>query len=119
MTDEQHLIQTRLLNCGVKLVTGHTLERFDGTSATLTCIHTGRGQTLTCESLLLVTMRTPNDALYHQLVKQGGGRNISRIGDCHVPGAIVHAIYAGHRFARELDTPSQPDASLRRERVIV
>jgi len=118
MTDEQHFIQARLMNCGVKLVTGHALERFEAKAATLTCVHTNRSQTIACESLLLVTMRRPNDALYHQLVERGTD-SISCIGDCDVPGAIAHAVYAGHRFARELDTTQQADVPLRRERVIV
>ena len=29
--------------------------------------------------------------------------SVARIGDCEAPGAIVHATYAGHRYARELD----------------
>jgi hypothetical protein len=28
---------------------------------------------------------------------------VTRIGDAAAPGAIVHAVYSGHRFARELD----------------
>jgi dimethylamine/trimethylamine dehydrogenase len=28
---------------------------------------------------------------------------VTRIGDALAPGAIVHAVYSGHRFARELD----------------
>jgi len=28
---------------------------------------------------------------------------VTRIGDALAPGALVHAIYSGHRYARELD----------------
>jgi len=35
-------------------------------------------------------------------------KSVTRIGDCLAPGAIVHATYAGHRYALELDTaPSE------------
>ncbi len=30
------------------------------------------------------------------------------IGDCLAPATIAHAVYAGHRFARELDA-AEPD----------
>ena len=41
-------------------------------------------------------------------------KSVTRIGDRLAPGAIVHATYAGHRYALELDTaPSEP--VLRRE----
>ena len=29
---------------------------------------------------------------------------MDRIGDALAPGAIVHAVHSGHRYARELDT---------------
>ena len=33
-----------------------------------------------------------------------GIKSITRIGDCNAPAAIVHATYAGYRYAQELDT---------------
>jgi dimethylamine/trimethylamine dehydrogenase len=33
-----------------------------------------------------------------------GIRSVKRIGDALAPGAIVHAVYSGHRYAEELDT---------------
>jgi dimethylamine/trimethylamine dehydrogenase len=32
------------------------------------------------------------------------------IGDACAPGPIAYAVYAGHRYARELDTPDIGDA---------
>jgi len=32
-----------------------------------------------------------------------GIRSVTRIGDALAPGAIVHAVYSGHRYAEELD----------------
>jgi dimethylamine/trimethylamine dehydrogenase len=57
----------------------------------------------------------PRDDLYQALMARGpdlknaGIVNISRIGDAFAPGAIVHAVYSGHRYAREFDT--QPGAA--------
>jgi dimethylamine/trimethylamine dehydrogenase len=42
------------------------------------------------------------------------------IGDCDVPGAIVHATYAGHRAAREFGETIDPDQfPFKRELVFV
>jgi len=38
---------------------------------------------------------------------------VTRIGDALAPGAIVHAVYSGHRYAEELDADA---ASLRYRR---
>ena len=35
--------------------------------------------------------------------RAAGIRSVTRIGDALAPGAIVHAVYSGHRYARELD----------------
>ena len=47
-----------------------------------------------------------------------GIKSVTRIGDCFVPGAIVHAVYGGHRFARSLDETPSGDVPFRRERVV-
>jgi dimethylamine/trimethylamine dehydrogenase len=39
-----------------------------------------------------------------------GVERVSALGDALAPGMIVHAIYAGHRYARELDMVIDPDA---------
>jgi dimethylamine/trimethylamine dehydrogenase len=56
-----------------------------------------------------VTSRLPNEALYLDLMaapeklKDAGIKSVTRIGDCLAPGFIAHAVYHGHRYARELD----------------
>ncbi len=42
--------------------------------------------------------------------------SVMRIGDCNVPASIAAAIYAGHRYARELDAPSLGEVPFKRER---
>jgi dimethylamine/trimethylamine dehydrogenase len=49
----------------------------------------------------MVTGRVPTDALYHALCER---IQIARIGDCSAPGTIAAAVYAGHRYAQELDS---------------
>jgi dimethylamine/trimethylamine dehydrogenase len=33
-----------------------------------------------------------------------GIKSVKSIGDCRVPGAIAHAVYAGHECARTIDS---------------
>mgnify|MGYP000125560968 CR=1 FL=1 len=34
-----------------------------------------------------------------------GAGTLRRIGDCEAPGIVAAAVYAGHRYAREIDDP--------------
>ncbi|MBP6310343.1 MAG: hypothetical protein KA350_06705, partial [Arenimonas sp.] len=51
----------------------------------------------------------PNDGLYQSLVTlesqwlDAGIQSVQCIGDALAPGLIAHAVYAGHRFAREFE----------------
>ncbi len=66
-------------------------------------------QRLPCRSLVIVGARFANDVLHAALsaraddLKRAGIDSVTRIGDALAPGAIVHAVYSGHRYARELD----------------
>ena len=68
-------------------------------------------------------MRTPKDELYHEiermLVDHDGPRpqSVTRIGDCLAPSIIAAAVYAGHRYARELDTDVDHDNRMKYDRV--
>lgn len=111
-TMEQERIQSRLLNLGVRLVLSHRLDAIHERSVAISCTYTGRGQALPAASVLLVTARTPDDSLYEQLMSReaefsaAGLVSLTRIGDCLAPSTIAAAVYAGHRFAREFETPS-------------
>ncbi|MBT6205866.1 MAG: FAD-dependent oxidoreductase [Alphaproteobacteria bacterium] len=116
MTNEQHFVQARLLEAGVSILANRMLARAQAGAIGLGCIFTGTISEQACDSLILVTARQPEDSLYQALAADGTA-NLSRIGDCEVPGAIVHAVHAGHRFARELDAVIDPDMPFRRDRV--
>jgi dimethylamine/trimethylamine dehydrogenase len=115
--------QTKLMDMGVDLVVAHNLSAYDGRSATLACAYTGRGKPLEAEALLLVTARTPDDALYLALSErtgigeEGAPRSVKRIGDCEAPAIIAAAVYSGHRYARELDGTVDRDSPLKHDRV--
>jgi dimethylamine/trimethylamine dehydrogenase len=98
-------------------VTGRILARAQPGGVELTGVYGEAAIAVACDSLVLVTARSSEDSLYRELAARGTP-NLHRIGDCEVPGAIVHAIHAGHRFARELDAAVDPDMPFRRERVV-
>jgi dimethylamine/trimethylamine dehydrogenase len=109
MTNELPLVHRALLKAGVAI---HTLQRvtsFDSACVTLTDVYGVAERRLACRSLILVGMREPKDELYRALLARepefarAGIASVSRIGDALAPGAIVHAVHSGHRYAREFD----------------
>ena len=121
MTDEQDFIQAKLLELGLETLFTHSLSAVGGQALTLDCIYTGRSRTLGYGTLVLVTGRLPERALYDALMadpaalEEAGIRSVTRVGDCLVPSSIADAVHAGHRFARELEEPESVK-SPRRER---
>ena len=109
-TLEHERIARRLHESGVEMLTHHEVRTLGAGEAVLRHVLTGRERTVRAASVVPVTARLPLDALYHQLMegpdalRESGILSVTRIGDCLAPGAIVHATFAGHRYARELDT---------------
>jgi dimethylamine/trimethylamine dehydrogenase len=109
MTNELPLVHRALGKAGVPI---HTLQRvsaFDGSAVTLADVYTGTEKRLACRSLVIVGVRKPQDELYYALQSKGsqlhaaGIASVTRIGDSLAPGAIVHAVHSGHKYARGLD----------------
>ncbi|MBC8267860.1 MAG: FAD-dependent oxidoreductase [Rhodospirillaceae bacterium] len=121
-TVEQERTQGKLIDLGVDIVTAHGLEAFDGKEAMIRCVYSGREKSITADALVMVTARLPNDGLYRSLLERmdsgadGVPQTLQKIGDCDAPAIIAAAVYAGHRYARELeDTTRQPP---RRDRFV-
>ena len=110
MTNELPLVHRALGNAGVPIHTLHRVKAFDGATVTLADVYSGKEKDLACRSLVIVGMRKPRDELYHALLareselKDAGIVSVARIGDSLAPGAIVHAVHGGHRYAREFDS---------------
>src|SRR5262249_44192562 len=66
-TLEQAAIQRRLLELEVTLQTGKTLVALDRDHVELACVFTKRAERIAAGSVVLVTMQSPDDALYHAL----------------------------------------------------
>ncbi len=125
MTSERRRVRTHLMKLGIETIVSHSLTSFDGETAKLCCEYSGGAKLLPVSSLVMVTQRTPNDGLYHDILATVNGKiddlpfTLKRIGDCEAPAIIAAAIYAGHRYARELDTVVDLDEPLKHDRVDV
>jgi dimethylamine/trimethylamine dehydrogenase len=114
-TLEQERIERRLVGLGVELLPRHRLVAVHDGEVELVGSPEGR-HVRRPGTLVPVTMRLPEDALYHALaagparLAAAGVRSVRRIGDCFGPSTIAAAVYEGHRYARELDTAVDPDA---------
>ncbi|MEX0808037.1 MAG: FAD-dependent oxidoreductase [Dongiaceae bacterium] len=123
-TLEMEHIQKRLMKIGVELVCKHNLVGFAGGQAVLQCIYTGKRTERACASLVSVTMRLPDELLALALnadqaaLGRAGIKSVTAIGDCLAPATIAAAVYAGHRYARELDAPRDGEVAFRRELVL-
>jgi len=113
-------IQKRLRDLDVEIVAAHNLVEFDGERATLVDVWSGRTRERDYGSVLSITSRLPNDGLYRDLAAREGDwgpagiKSVHLVGDALAPGAIVHAVYSGHRFARELGETTTPAPAFRR-----
>jgi dimethylamine/trimethylamine dehydrogenase len=125
MTAERWRIRTHLMEMGVEIVTAHAVTAFDGAEALLDCAYTGRQRRLAVEAAVLVTQRAPVDGLYRDLLAMGDGEGgglpftLARIGDAEAPAIIAAAVYAGHRYARELDEVVDRDVPMKHDRPLV
>ena len=122
---EQEHIQSNLVRLGVQIVTGHSLTRIDAGGVRVEGVYGEGEKSLECASVVMVTSRLPNDALYYALresperLADAGIESVKRIGDALAPGLIAAAVWSGHRFARELDAPPAGDVPFKRELVVV
>jgi dimethylamine/trimethylamine dehydrogenase len=111
MTNEQPQVHRALARAAVALHTLSRVDAFDGATAIVRNQFTDSETRLPCRSLLIVGLRRPNDGLYQALAARGDDlasaniASVSCIGDASAPGAIVHAVHSGHRYARALDMP--------------
>ncbi|MBE9477123.1 MAG: FAD-dependent oxidoreductase [Proteobacteria bacterium] len=124
-TSERWRVRTHLMKLGVKIIVSHNLTTFDGKTANLACEYSGTALPLPVSSVVMVTQRTPNDGLYRDILAKVDGKidelpfTLKRIGDCEAPAIIAAAIYAGHKYARELDTVVDLDEPMKHDRVDV
>jgi dimethylamine/trimethylamine dehydrogenase len=117
--DYRH-IRKRMAKLGIEAIVSHNIASFDGSTLTLENTWDDERTERHCDAVVTITSRLPDDALYQQLLqRQGywggaGIRSVRCIGDAEAPGLIAHAIYAGHRYARELQEPATGEVAFKR-----
>ena len=122
---EQEHIQSSLLKMGVTIVTGHDLSHIERDRVEIEGVYGEGLRSIECNSVVMVTSRLPNDALYYEIkgepqkLVDAGIKSVRRIGDALGPGIIAAAVWSGHRYARELDGPPIADVPFKRELVYV
>jgi dimethylamine/trimethylamine dehydrogenase len=114
-TAEQHWVHARMVELGIQLELNTAIDSLAKGRAVLACSYTGRTREIEVASVVMVTSREPTDRLYHELAER---IDIQRIGDCRAPGLIATAVYAGHRYAREMDETPGEGVPFRREGVL-
>ena len=110
-TLEQGFIQARLLEKGVQIRSFTNLTSVSEGTVTVSCVFTKRTEVIDADAVVLVTSRAPEDRLVHGLATRAedwndaGIDSVTAIGDALAPATIAHAVYAGRRYAEELDGP--------------
>ena len=122
---EQEKLQSHLVKIGVEIITGYNLAKIETGGIEVQGVYGEPTRAIDCASVVMVTARIPNDALYYELkasperLNEAGIGSVKRIGDALGPGLIAAAVWSGHRFARELDAPPPGDVPFKRELVLV
>jgi dimethylamine/trimethylamine dehydrogenase len=121
-TDEHRPIMQALIAAGVECMTAKGLVGFAPGMVQLECVYSGQSLQLAADQLIPISTRVADDALWIALDRrrseflQHGLLSLQRIGDCHAPGIIAAAVYAGHKAAREL---GGQQVESKRDRVVV
>jgi dimethylamine/trimethylamine dehydrogenase len=117
--DYRH-IRKRMAELGIDGMVSRNIVDYTDVTLTIEDVWTGRRCTQTCDAVVAVTARLPDDALHRELLRRepewtdAGIRSVRCIGDAEAPGLIAHAVYAGHRYARELEEPAAGDVAFKR-----
>jgi dimethylamine/trimethylamine dehydrogenase len=108
-------IRQRVMRAGVVVEPNHALLRLTGEGAVTTCVFTGEETYVPADAVVLVTARLPTRELYVRLKDRqqewadSGIISVQAVGDAWAPGTIAAAVWAGRRYAEELDAPPSAD----------
>jgi dimethylamine/trimethylamine dehydrogenase len=110
--NRQHRLLTSL---GVEIFPQHVALAVTPAGVTTEHVWSGRERELACDSFVAVSHKVSDCAVYDELkadpdaLEQAGIKGLFLIGDAHTPGMIAQSIFAGHRLAREIDSPDPSD----------
>ena len=109
-TLEQFSIHKNLAELGVDIILNRGVVEVAKDHVVSNCAYTGNLTKVECDSVVLVTSKVENDALYQKVQQRKkewsdfGIKSVEIIGDANAPGPIAWATYAGHQYAREFDS---------------
>ena len=109
-------MHARLVELGVEIELNRALVGLDHGEIETECVYSGQRLRRRCDAVVMVGSRRADDELWQALAAREqewqarGIRSLRVIGDAEAPAPIAWATYAGHRYARELDTPDRGDA---------
>jgi len=115
-TLEQATIHRHLAQLGVDIILNQNVSAILAGGVVGECVYSGRTSEIEADAVMLVTARQQNDTLWQELRDQQqswadyGIASVKVLGDAQAPGPIAWATYAGHRYARELDSQDIGDA---------
>jgi dimethylamine/trimethylamine dehydrogenase len=102
MTNEQPLVHQSFAEKGITLRTLEVVTGFDGEELRLAQIFSSEERRIAVRSLVIVGYRAGGSALHEALAVDALPGRLHLTGDANAPGAIVHAVYQGHKTARDL-----------------
>ena len=105
-TLEQEKIQARMHELGVELNLSQAISELGSGYADVVNVYSDQQQQrLSFDTLILVTSRTSDDALFQSLLAhESRFDSLRAIGDCQAPGTVAAAVYDGHSAARALQS---------------
>ena len=116
-TLEQEKVQSRLLDLDVEIVVSQVITRLEPSRAHVESSMRESNE-LSFDSIVMVTSRSVDDALYQELLKFNDRfKTLRAIGDCHAPGTVAAAVYDGHATARQLESDQDVYAPLFRREI--
>ncbi len=107
-------IQRRVHAAGIIVDANRVLVAVGAGEARTACAFTGSETGVPADAVVLVTARLPRDDLFLALEQRQeqwpahGVRSVRCVGDAWAPTTIAGAVWAGRRYAEELDTPGPP-----------
>ena len=115
MSNEVNAIKAKMYEKNIKTITENRISEFKNQVLTLTHKVTKEIMDVDRSSLVIVGMRLPTNCLFKELsanqslLDDAGIKTLKNIGDSNSPGAVVHAVYAGHMYANTFDSDVDDD----------
>ncbi len=107
-TLEQALVHQRLIENNVSIELNRAVSSVSEGLVVSSCVYSNTNKEHHCDALVLVTARSSDDQLFNDIRghesdwSDAGIKSVELVGDAKAPAPIAWAVFAGHRYAREL-----------------